>query len=71
MLFRSVGLYCLLGTLACGLAIACKLAFVWGVDSYLYSLPVIGGVFASLEVAEIISPILLALLGLADRKSVV
>ena len=60
-----VGLYCLLGTLACGLAIACKLAFVWGVDSYLYSLPVIGGVFASLEVAEIISPILLALLGLA------
>ena len=60
-----VGLYCLLGTLACGFAIACKLAFVWGVDSYLYSLPVIGGVLASLEVAEVISPILLALLGLA------
>ena len=62
---RRIGLYGVLGIVACGLAIACKLAIVWGVDSYLYSLPIVGGVFASLEVAEISSPILLALLGLA------
>ncbi|MEA5463675.1 hypothetical protein [Leptothoe sp. PORK10 BA2] len=60
----KLGLYCLLGTLACGLTIVCKLAIVWSVDSYLYSLPIVGGVLASLEVAEISSPILLALLGL-------
>ena len=61
---RQLGLYCLLGTLACGLTIVCKLAIVWGADSYLYSLPIVGGVLASLEVAEISSPLLLALLGL-------
>ncbi|MGD1854787.1 MAG: hypothetical protein ACFB2W_11100 [Leptolyngbyaceae cyanobacterium] len=61
---RRMGLYCFLGIFACGLAIACKLAVVWGVDTYLYSLPMVGGVLASLEVAEISSPILLALLGL-------
>ncbi|NEQ50099.1 MAG: hypothetical protein F6K11_08210 [Leptolyngbya sp. SIO3F4] len=59
-----IGLYCLLGIFACGLTIACKLAIVWGVDTYLYSLPIVGGVLASLEIAEIASPILLALLGL-------
>ncbi len=61
---RHIGLYCLLGALACGFTIVCKLAIVWGVDTYLYSLPIVGGVLASLEVAEITSPILLALLGL-------
>lgn len=61
---RKLWLYCLLGILACGLTIVCKLAIVWSVDSYLYSLPIVGGVLASLEVAEISSPILLALLGL-------
>lgn len=60
---RHIGLYCLLGIFACGLTIACKLAIVWGIDSYLYSLPIVGGVLATLEVAEIASPILLALLG--------
>lgn len=61
---RRIGLYCALGIIACSLTIAVKLAIVWGVDSYLYSLPVVGGVLASLEVAELSSPILLALLGL-------
>ncbi|MBE9068634.1 hypothetical protein IQ260_18475 [Leptolyngbya cf. ectocarpi LEGE 11479] len=62
---RHIGLYCLFGLLACSLTIACKLAIVWGVDSYIYSLPIAGGVLASLEVVEIASPILIALLGLA------
>ncbi|MEM7794271.1 MAG: hypothetical protein AAF579_07420 [Cyanobacteria bacterium P01_C01_bin.118] len=62
---RRIGFYGVLGIVACGLTLVCKLAIVWGVDSYLYSLPLVGGVFASLEVAEISSPILLALLGLA------
>ncbi|MEM8613264.1 MAG: hypothetical protein AAGF93_14685 [Cyanobacteria bacterium P01_H01_bin.105] len=62
---RHIGIYFLLGILACGLAIVSKLAIVWGVDSYIYSLPIVGGVLASLEIAEISSPILLTLLGLA------
>ena len=62
---RHLGIYCVLGTLACGLAIGLKIAAVWGVDAYVYSLPMVGGVLASLEVAEIANPILLALLGLA------
>lgn len=61
---RQLGLYWLLGILACGFAIASKLVLVWGVDTYLYSLPIVGGVLASLEIVEIASPILLALLGL-------
>ena len=61
---RHLGIYCVLGTLTCGLAIGLKLAAVWSVDAYVYSLPIVGGVLASLEVAEIVSPILLALLGL-------
>ncbi len=62
---RHLGIYLLLGILACVVAIALKLVIVWGVDSYVYSLPIVGGVLATLEVAEIASPILLALLGLA------
>ena len=62
---RHLGFYCLLGTLACGLAVGCKVLFVWGFDTYIYSLPIVGGVLASLEVVEITSPILMALLGLA------
>lgn len=61
---RHIGIYCLLGILACGLVIACKLVIVWAADAYLYSLPIVGGVLASLEVSEIASPILLGLLGL-------
>lgn len=55
----------MLGLLVCGLTIAGKLVVAWGVDAYIYSLPIVGGVLASLEVMEIASPILLALLGLA------
>ncbi len=62
---KHLGLYWLLGILACGLAIASKLVLVWGVDTYLYSLPIVGGVLASLEIVELASPILLAVLGLA------
>ncbi len=62
---RHLGIYVLLGILACGLAIAVKLATVWAIDSYIYSLPMVGGVLATLEIAEVVSPILLALLGLA------
>ena len=62
---RHMGIYFLLGILVCGSTIASKLAVVWGVDSYIYSLPIVGGVLASLEIAEISSPILLALLGIA------
>ncbi len=61
---RRLGIYVLLGILACGLAIAVKLALVWGIDSHVYSLPIVGGVLATLEITEIASPILLALLGL-------
>lgn len=53
-----------MGILACGLAIAGKLVAVWSIDTYVYSLPIVGGVLASLEIVEIASPILLALLGL-------
>ncbi|NEZ67728.1 hypothetical protein D0962_34055 [Leptolyngbyaceae cyanobacterium CCMR0082] len=60
---RHIGIYFLLGILACVLAIVSKLAIVWSVDSYVYSLPIVGGVLASLEIAELASPILLALLG--------
>ena len=60
---RHLGIYCVLGILACGLAIGSKVAVAWGIDSYVYSLPIVGGVLASLEVAEIASPILLAILG--------
>lgn len=60
----NLGLYCVLGILTCALVVACKLAIVWGVDSYVYSLPLIGGVLASLEIVEMASPILLAILGL-------
>lgn len=62
---RHLGIYVLLGILACGLAVGLKLAVVWGADLYIYSLPIVGGVLATLEVAEIVSPIVLALLGLA------
>ncbi|MBX2864489.1 MAG: hypothetical protein KTR27_13145 [Leptolyngbyaceae cyanobacterium MAG.088] len=62
---RHLGIYCLLGILACGLVIALKLFIVWGIDSYVYSLPIVGGVLATLEITEITSPILLAILGLA------
>ncbi|MEO0867786.1 MAG: hypothetical protein AAFY17_04915, partial [Cyanobacteria bacterium J06642_11] len=61
---RQLGLYLLLGMVSCGLAIAGKLMLVWGVDTYLYSLPIVGGVLASLEIVELASPILLAVLGL-------
>lgn len=61
---RHLGFYCVLGVLACGLAIACKLLFVWGFDTYIYSLPIVGGVLASLEIVEITSPVIMALLGL-------
>ncbi|MBT9312086.1 hypothetical protein [Leptothoe kymatousa] len=62
---RHVGLYWLLGILTCGVVIAGKLFLVWGFDTYLYSLPIVGGVLASLEIVELASPILLAVLGLS------
>ncbi|ESA37185.1 hypothetical protein N836_04095 [Leptolyngbya sp. Heron Island J] len=61
---RHLGIYLLLGILACAVAVALKLIVVWSVDSYVYSLPIVGGVLATLEVAELASPILLAILGL-------
>ncbi len=59
--FRIV-LYFLIGLTLCLATIGLKVIATWAVESYLYSLPVIGGLFASLELVEVSSVILVALL---------
>lgn len=58
-------LYIALATAVCLLTVATKAVAVFAIDQYVYPLPAVGGVLASLELAEVTSPIGLALLGLA------
>ncbi|MEO1593562.1 MAG: hypothetical protein AAFU71_20070 [Cyanobacteria bacterium J06632_22] len=55
-------LYFLIGLTLCLATVGLKVIASWAMETYLYALPVIGGLFASLEFIEISSVILVALL---------
>ncbi|MEO0539594.1 MAG: hypothetical protein AAFZ80_01890 [Cyanobacteria bacterium P01_A01_bin.105] len=59
--FRIV-LYFLIGLTLCLATVGLKVIATWATETYLYSVPVLGGLFASLELIEISSIILVALL---------
>jgi hypothetical protein len=62
---RSVrlGRYFLIGLALCLLTIGLKILVVWATETYLYSIPWVGGFLGSLEFLELSNLILLAMLG--------
>ena len=58
-------LYFLIGLTLCLATVGLKVIATWAIETYLYALPVVGGLFASLELMEISSVILVAMLALA------
>ncbi|MEM8807890.1 MAG: hypothetical protein AAGF01_17860 [Cyanobacteria bacterium P01_G01_bin.38] len=59
-----IGLYFFVGIILCLAAAGLKVLATWAVETYLYALPVVGGVLTSLEVVEVSNLILFVLLGL-------
>ncbi|NEP17105.1 MAG: hypothetical protein F6J97_09375 [Leptolyngbya sp. SIO4C1] len=59
-----IGLYFFLGIGLCLLAAGLKVLAAWAVETYLYALPVVGGLLTSLEIIEISNLLLFLLLGL-------
>ena len=58
-------LYFLIGLTLCLATIGLKVIATWAVETYLYALPLVGGLFASLELVEVTTVILAALLAVS------
>ncbi|MEO0457021.1 MAG: hypothetical protein AAF152_10650 [Cyanobacteria bacterium P01_A01_bin.114] len=59
-----IGLYFFVGIILCLSAAGLKVLATWAVETYLYALPVIGGILTSVELVEVSNLIIFVLLGL-------